>query len=93
MFPPKLLFETPTEVATAKAVELATSGFSPDTINVSVVGEVETPGTIKVTPKTTLNQALLTVGGFKGSRTKRSSLDLIGLILMAQFPNRQYRLI
>jgi len=68
-----------TEVATAESLELATALFSPDTINISVVGEVETPGTLKVPPNTTLNQALLTAGGFKGSRARRSSVDLIRL--------------
>lgn len=70
---------TATEVATAESLELATALFSPDTINISVVGEVETPGTLKVPPNTTLNQALLTAGGFKGSRARRSSVDLIRL--------------
>lgn len=68
-----------TEIVTAETVELATARFSPDTINVSVVGEVETPGTLKVQPNTTLNQAILTAGGFKGSRARRSSVDLIRL--------------
>ncbi|HEY9890386.1 MAG TPA: SLBB domain-containing protein [Candidatus Sericytochromatia bacterium] len=70
---------TATEVATAESLELATALFSPDTINISVVGEVETPGTLKVPPNTTLNQALLTAGSFKGSRARRSCVDLIRL--------------
>lgn len=68
-----------TEVATAEAVELATARFSPNTIDVSVVGEVRAPGTLQVQPNTTLNQALLTAGGFNGSRAKRSSVELIRL--------------
>jgi polysaccharide export outer membrane protein len=66
-------------IAAAESIEVATARFSPDTINVSVVGEVEAPGVIKVQPNTTLNQALLTAGGFKGSRARRSSVDLIRL--------------
>jgi polysaccharide export outer membrane protein len=66
-------------VPPAEAVELAQARFSPDTINVSVIGEVEAPGTIKVPPNTTLNQALLNAGGFKGSRARRSAVDLIRL--------------
>lgn len=66
-------------IAAAETIEVATARFSPDTINVSVVGEVEAPGVIKVQPNTTLNQALLTAGGFKGSRARRSFVDLIRL--------------
>ncbi len=68
-----------TEIPPAEAVELAQARFSPDTINVSVVGEVEAPSTLKVPPNTTLNQALLTAGGFKTSRARRSNVELIRL--------------
>ena len=68
-----------TEVTPAEAVEVATARFSPATINVSVVGEVAEPGTIQVPPNTTLNQALLTAGGFRGSRARRSTVELIRL--------------
>lgn len=66
-------------VSPAEAVELAEARFSPDTINISVVGEVKAPGTIQVRPNTTLNQALLTAGGFNGSRSQRSRVELIRL--------------
>lgn len=68
-----------TEIPPAEAVELAQARFSPDTINVSVVGEVETPATLRVTPNTTLNQAILTAGGFRDSRANRSAVELIRL--------------
>lgn len=41
-----------TEIVTAE-VKLAIARFYPDTINVSVIPKVETPGTIKVNPNTT----------------------------------------
>ncbi|HEY9638071.1 MAG TPA: SLBB domain-containing protein [Coleofasciculaceae cyanobacterium] len=66
-------------VNAAEAVELAEARFSPDTVNVSVVGEVKAPATIQVRPNTTLNQALLTAGGFNGSRAQRSTVELIRL--------------
>lgn len=69
-----------TELPVAEIVELATARSSPDTINLSVIREVETSETIKVTPNTTLNQAL-TDGGFKSSRVQPSHLDLIRLNL------------
>ncbi len=58
---------------------VATSNFSPGTIGVSVVGEVTNPGTIQVRPNTTLNQAIMTAGGFRGGRASRKRVDLIRL--------------
>lgn len=62
-----------------EATQIATSNFSPATISVSVVGEVGTPGTIQVRPTTTLNQAIMTAGGFRGGRASRKNVDLIRL--------------
>lgn len=58
---------------------IATSNFSPETIRVSVVGEVVTPGALQVRPNTTLNQAIMTAGGFRGGRASRKRVDLIRL--------------
>jgi polysaccharide biosynthesis/export protein len=55
------------------------SSFSPATILVNVVGEVKTPGTVEVAPNTSLNQALLTAGGFESSRARRKDVILIRL--------------
>lgn len=59
---------------------VARASFSPATIKVSVIGEIDNPGvgTIDVAPDTTLNQALLRSGGFN-SRSSRKSVDLIRL--------------
>lgn len=62
-----------------EARQVAVSNFSPATISVSVVGEVPTPGTIQVRPDTTLNQAIMTAGGFVGGRASRKGVDLIRL--------------
>ncbi|MDX2244715.1 MAG: polysaccharide biosynthesis/export family protein [Leptolyngbyaceae cyanobacterium bins.302] len=62
-----------------EATQIATSNFSPATISVSVVGEVSTPGTIQVRPNTTINQAIMTAGGFRGGRASRKNVDLIRL--------------
>lgn len=62
-----------------EATQIATSNFSPETINVSVVGEVGTPGALRVRPNTTLNQAIMTAGGFRGGRASRKNVDLIRL--------------
>ncbi|MBD2075034.1 polysaccharide biosynthesis/export family protein [Phormidium sp. FACHB-592] len=67
-----------TSVDTAEALQVASSNFSPDAIKVNVVGEVSTPGAVAVKPNTTLNQAILAAGGFKGGRAKKA-VELIRL--------------
>jgi len=74
-----VIVPTATAVSPAEATALADANFSPATIRVSVVGEVKTPGAINVKPNTTLNQALLTAGGFSNGRARRSAVDLIRL--------------
>jgi polysaccharide biosynthesis/export protein len=68
-----------TNLDPAEATEIATSNFSPDTIKVSVVGEVMTPGLVTVTPNTSLNQAVLVSGGFKSGRSLQRDVELIRL--------------
>jgi polysaccharide biosynthesis/export protein len=55
------------------------ASFSPATIRVNVVGEVTNPGTVEVPPNTSLNQALLSAGGFDTRRARRSRVDLVRL--------------
>lgn len=64
----------PTEVAT-----LSSASFSPDVIQVNIVGEVRSPGAVQVPPNTPLNQALLAAGGFNPIRAKNSSVVLVRL--------------
>jgi polysaccharide biosynthesis/export protein len=54
------------------------SSFAPATILVNVVGEVNAPGVVEVAPNTSLNQALLTAGGFD-PRARRKTVELIRL--------------
>ncbi|NJP08570.1 MAG: polysaccharide transporter [Leptolyngbyaceae cyanobacterium RU_5_1] len=62
-----------------EATQVAASNFSPETITVNVVGEVFTPGALKLKPNTTLNQAVMAAGGLKGGRASRKKIDLIRL--------------
>ena len=55
------------------------ASFSPATIKVNVVGEVHTPGPVEVAPNTSLNQALLSAGGFDVRRARRSRVELVRL--------------
>lgn len=67
-----------TTLSPADSVAIARASFSPDTITVNVVGEVEKPGAIAIPPNTTLNQALLAAGGFNG-RARKRTVDFIRL--------------
>jgi polysaccharide biosynthesis/export protein len=62
-----------------EGAQVATSNFSPDSIKVSLVGEVVKPGSFALGPNTTLNQALVAAGGFNKSRAQMDSVDLIRL--------------
>lgn len=68
-----------TNLTAAEATEIASASFSPDTIQVNVVGEVKQPGTVRVPPNTPMNQALLAAGGFDNRRARKRSVDLIRL--------------
>lgn len=57
---------------------LTATNLSPDTISINVVGEVEQPGTVTVAANTTLNQAVLSAGGFN-SRAREETVELIRL--------------
>ena len=56
---------TPGEIA-----QITAANFSPSEVNVNVVGEVERPGVLPVSPNTTLNQAILAAGGFNQRATE-----------------------
>ncbi|WP_373536699.1 SLBB domain-containing protein [Microcoleus sp.] len=63
----------------AEGEQVASSTFSPDTIKVSIVGEVVKAGSFAMMPNTSLNQALVAAGGFNKSRAEMDSVDLIRL--------------
>ncbi|MDJ0702305.1 MAG: SLBB domain-containing protein [Leptolyngbyaceae cyanobacterium MO_188.B28] len=73
VFIPTVAALNPTE-----STQLAAASFSPDQIQVNVVGEVERPGAVQVQPNTPLNQALLAAGGFN-TRAQRTSVELVRL--------------
>jgi len=73
-----VIIPTATEQDAAELTQIAVSNFSPETMRVSVVGEVSAPGTLQIRPNSTLNQALLTAGGFRAGRAN-SRVELIRL--------------
>ncbi len=70
----------PTAVAInpEEAQAIATANFAPDTITISVVGEVVRPGQFTLPPNAPLNQAILTAGGFN-RRAESAAVQLIRL--------------
>lgn len=64
---------TPEEIS-----ESASASFSPDSIRVNVVGEVEGAGVVELPPNTPLSQAILAAGGFN-NRARRGTAELVRL--------------
>lgn len=73
-----VLIPTAANLDYAETATLAAASFSPVSISVNVVGEVEAPGAVEIPPNTPLNQALLAAGGFNDQAT-RVSVELIRL--------------
>ncbi|MEO1393945.1 MAG: polysaccharide biosynthesis/export family protein [Cyanobacteria bacterium J06634_5] len=65
-------------VNAAEATRIASANFSPDTITVYLVGEVESPGALQLQPNIPLNQALLAAGGFT-NRAVEGAVELVRL--------------
>ncbi|WP_287248466.1 MULTISPECIES: SLBB domain-containing protein [unclassified Moorena] len=59
-----VIIPTATEITAVEAAQIASTNLSPDVIRVNVAGEVKQPGTVEMPSNTTLNEALLSVGGF-----------------------------
>lgn len=64
-----------------ESLRVATSNFSPDSIEVQVVGEVPLGGTISLPVNASLNQAILAAGGLDNPRVQSSSVELVRLNL------------
>lgn len=74
-----VIVPTATALNPDESQRLAAASFSPDTISVNVVGEVVRPGTVSVSPNTSLNQAILAAGGFDDVRASKGRVTLIRL--------------
>ncbi|WP_157620128.1 SLBB domain-containing protein [Synechococcus sp. PCC 7335] len=62
----------------SEITEAASASFSPETIRINVVGEVEDPGAVEIPPNTPLSQGLLAAGGFN-NRARQENVELIRL--------------
>ena len=60
----------------SELMTIANANFSPQTIKVSVIGKVENPGSIEVSPNTPLNQAVLLAGGPLSWKSNKGNVEL-----------------
>ncbi|MGV0026954.1 polysaccharide biosynthesis/export family protein [Phormidesmis priestleyi] len=74
----RVIVPTATILSPQDAATIARASFSPDSINVTIAGEVIKPGTLQLPTNTTLNQALLAAGGFN-PRAKKRSVEFLRL--------------
>ncbi len=70
---------TAASLSAGELTQLAAANFSPNSIKVTVVGEVTTPGPQEIDPNAPLNQALLAAGGFDPQRANQNTVELIRL--------------
>lgn len=74
----KITIPTAKQLDPQEAETLATANFSPDTITVQVVGEIDGNGVNKeLPPNTSLNKAILASGGFDKKRANQSVVELV----------------
>ena len=68
----------PTAVALspAEATTLSNTSIAPESIQIYIAGEVDSPGAVAVPLNTTLNQAILAAGNFN-PRANRATVELV----------------
>jgi polysaccharide export outer membrane protein len=74
-----IVVPTATNIDLAEAPQVAAASFSPNTIQVNIVGEVVNPGSVTLAPNSSLNQAILASGGFNNRRADEDEVELIRL--------------
>lgn len=60
-----------------EASTLARANFAPNQIQVFVIGEVVSPGSLQLRPSTSLHEALLASGSFDPNRAKQGTVEFI----------------
>jgi polysaccharide biosynthesis/export protein len=81
-----------TQIDPAEATTVAISNFSPEQIQVNIVGEVIRPGLVSIRPNSTLTQAILAAGGVNPARGRKSKIELIRLNPDGTVTKREFKL-
>ncbi len=93
-----IIIPTATDINPAEASQFARANFSPDNIQIFVVGEearppgVQQEGRLEVPPNTPLNQALLASGSLNRSRVNRKEVELLRFELNGSVTRRTIEL-
>jgi polysaccharide biosynthesis/export protein len=80
-----------TQVDPTEATRVAMSNFSPEQIQVNVVGEVVRPGGVSVRPNATLMQAVLAAGGVAPGRGNKTKIELVRLMPDGSVARREFK--
>ncbi len=75
----------------AEATEIAGSNFSPEQIQVNVVGEVVRPGGVAIRPNSTMMQAILAAGGIAPGRGSKTKVELVRLMPDGSVSRREFK--
>ncbi len=70
---------------------ISKSNFSPEQVQVHVVGEVVKPGAIAVRPNSTMMQAILAAGGIAPGRGNKTKVELIRLMPDGTTNRREFK--
>jgi polysaccharide export outer membrane protein len=74
-----------------EASSVAMSNFSPEQVQINVVGEVVRPGGVAVRPNSTLMQAVLAAGGITPGRGNKAKIELVRLMPDGTVARREFK--
>jgi polysaccharide biosynthesis/export protein len=80
------------QIDPTEATAVAVSNFSPEQVQVNVVGEVVRPGSVGIRPNSTLNQAILAAGGVTPGRGRKTNIELIRLMPDGSVERKEFKL-
>jgi polysaccharide export outer membrane protein len=80
-----------TKLDPTEASSVAMSNFSPEQIQINVVGEVVRPGGVAIRPNSTLMQAILAAGGIAPGRGKKTKVELVRLLPDGKVDRREFK--
>ncbi|MBD1843771.1 polysaccharide biosynthesis/export family protein [Cyanobacteria bacterium FACHB-63] len=86
-----IFIPTATKLDPTEVSSVAMSNFSPEQIQVNVVGEVMRPGGVAVRPNSTLMQAVLAAGGINPGRGNRAKVELVRLMPDGKVDRREFK--